>query len=396
MRRGVFAALSAAAVLCLTAIAPAAPAGAAPVPAYGNVRVCAAAHVGSAACSAIRSDPVTAGATAQPRATSPVGYVPADLRTAYGLDSATGNGATVAIVDAFDDPTAEADLGVYRSEFGLTPCTTGNGCFRKVGQTGSPTALPNPDGGWAQEISLDVDMVSAICPDCRILLVEALSPAFGDLAAAVRSAASQPGVVAISNSYGGPDFSDPLAAAYDQPGIAVTAASGDSGYGVSAPASFPTVIAVGGTALQIGAAGVTESAWSGSGSGCSTLHANPGYQTGTGCPGKAEADVSAVADPVTGVAVYDNFAFQGDAGWLRFGGTSVSSPIIAAVYAMGTAVHAGGYPGAVTWAHAGDAAALDDVTGGANGDCPVVLWCRSGPGWDGPTGLGSPRGTGAF
>ncbi|MGZ6819553.1 MAG: S53 family peptidase [Blastococcus sp.] len=327
---------------------------------------------------------------------SPVGYVPADLRTAYGLDSATGNGATVAIVDAYDDPTAEADLGVYRSEFGLPPCTTESGCFRKVGQTGSTTALPIPDGGWAQEISLDVDMVSAICPDCRILLVEALSARFDDLAAAVRYAASQPGVVAISNSYGGPDFSDPLAVSYDQPGIAVTAASGDSGYGVSAPASFPTVIAVGGTALQIGAAGVTESAWSGSGSGCSTLHVNPGYQTATGCPGKATADVSAVADPVTGVAVYDNFAFEGEAGWLRFGGTSVSSPIIAAVYAMGTAVRAGGYPGAFTWAHARDAGALNDVTGGANGVCPVILWCQAGPGWDGPTGLGSPRGTGAF
>jgi subtilase family serine protease len=398
MRRGVFAALSAVTVLCLTTIAPAATAGAAPAPAtgYRDVHVCAATPVGSAGCSAIRRDPVAAGATAQPRATRPVGYVPEDLRMAYDLESATGDGATVAIVDAYDDPTAEADLGVYRSEFGLPPCTTENGCFRKVSQTGSPTDLPIPDGGWAQEISLDVDMVSAICPDCHILLVEGRSARFDDLATAVRYAASQPGVVAISNSYGAPDFSDPLAAAYNQPGIAVTAATGDSGYGVSAPASFPTVIAVGGTALQIGAAGVTESAWSGAGSGCSTLHANPGYQIGTGCPGKAEADVSAVADPVTGVAVYDNFAFQGEAGWLRFGGTSVATPIIAAVYAMGTAVRAGGYPGAFTWAHAGDATALNDVTGGVNGVCPVILWCEAGRGWDGPTGLGSPRGTGAF
>ena len=401
MRRRVFAALSAAAVLCLSNVALAPAAGAAPssVAGYRNVPVCARAPVGWASCFAIRSDPVTAQGADAPHAAGPSGYTPADLRSAYGLESSTGDGATVAIVDAYDDPVAESDLAVYRSEFGLPACTTANGCFRKVSQTGSETALPPPNGGWAQEISLDVDMVSATCPDCHILLVEAQAPTLDDLAAAVRYAAKQPGVVAISNSYGGDDLSDPLAAAYDQPGIAVTAATGDSGYGVSAPASFPTVVAVGGTSMTMGSLGVTETAWSGAGSGCSTVNDDPGYQddAATLCPGhKATADVSAVADPNTGVAVYDSYAVEGYSGWLRFGGTSVSSPIIASVYAMGTAVSVGDYPGAVTWSHAGDPTVLGDVTGGHNGVCTPTVWCRGGPGWDGPTGLGSPRGTGAF
>jgi hypothetical protein len=207
----------------------------------------------------------------------------------------------------------------------------------------------------------------------------------------VNYAATQ-GVVAISNSYGGSD-SAPLAA-YDHPGIAITASTGDSGYGVQSPASFGTVVAVGGTSLTTSTTsrGWSETAWSGAGSGCSTLNPTPSWQTAaTQCDGKANADVSAVADPNTGVAVYDTTAYQGSSGWLVYGGTSVASPIIASVYALGGIT--ANYPAVDTWAHA---STLNDVTSGSNGTCPTPIWCKSGPGWDGPTGLGTPNGTTGF
>jgi hypothetical protein len=324
----------------------------------------------------------------------PAGFGPADLQSAYNLGSAVraggGKDRTVAVVDANDDPTAEADLAVYRSTYGLPACTTANGCFRKVNQTGGSRA-PRANAGWAQEISLDLDMVSATCPDCHILLVEANSASFVDLAAAVNTAAKL-GASAISNSYGGTD--QPALSAYDHPGIAITASTGDAGYGVESPASFPGVIAVGGTSLTKVGSGYTEKAWSGAGSGCSTSNTKPSYQTSaTSCPGKANADVSAVADPNTGVAVYDSYAYSGTKGWMVFGGTSASSPIVASVYAMGTAVGSVAYPAAKTW---GNPAGLNDVTTGTNGTCATPVWCTSGTGWDGPTGLGTPKGTSAF
>jgi subtilase family serine protease len=388
MRRPPFAVLSAV-LLGLSAVALAPAADAAPTGSHTQ-RVCSSPAPGSAACLAIRSEPAATGVT--PATAQIKGFTPTDLRAAYQLSSASSRGKTVAIVDAFDAPKAEADLGVYRRHFGLPACTTANGCFRKVSQTGSASALPAPDAGWASEIMLDLDMVSATCPDCKILLVEAKDATFTNLAAGVRYAASRR-PAAISNSYGGGEYSGALASAYDQPGIAVTAASGDFGYGVSAPASFPTVIAVGGTSLTKTASGWTSSAWNGSGSGCSTSHPNPGYQSGTKCAGKATADVSAVADPATGVAIYDSMSFQGYTGWQEFGGTSASSPIIAAVYAQGTSTGHGTYPGAWTWSHR---AGLGDVTTGSNGSCPTYRWCHAVAGWDGPTGLGTPRGTTAF
>jgi hypothetical protein len=278
--------------------------------------------------------------------------------------------------------------------YGLPPCTVASGCFTKVSQTGSRTSLPRTDGGWAQEISLDLDMVSAGCPTCKILLVEARSASFSDLATAVRYAASKH-PAAISNSYGGSDTTA-YASSYNQPGIAVTASTGDSGYGAQSPATLPGVIAVGGTSLSKNAStgAWTESAWSGAGSGCSRYNAKPSYQTSaTGCSRKADADVSAVADPNTGVAVYDSYAYQGYVGWLVFGGTSASSPFIASLYAQGNAVGSGNGPAAYTWNHAGQ---LDDVTSGSNGSCSPRVLCHAGTGWDGPTGLGTPNGLGAF
>ena len=172
---------------------------------------------------------------------------------------------------------------------------------------------------------------------------------------------------------------------------ALPASTGDSGYGVQSPASFPHVVAVGGTSLSRASntRGWSESAWSGAGSGCSTRNANPGWQIGTSCGNKANADVSAVADPNTGVAVYDSYRYQGRAGWMVFGGTSVAAPVVASVYALAGNAAAPSYP----YAHTGS---LTDVTSGSNGNCSVAYLCTSGPGFDGPTGLGTPIGASAF
>jgi subtilase family serine protease len=374
---------SAAAVTAALAV-PAQAASPAHVP--GSVRVCAVAPAGDAACASrlatVNGKPIAHG--------TPSGYGPSDIRSAYNLAGKTSGGRTVAIVDAYDDPTAEADLATYRAQFGLSACTTANGCFRKVNQNGGSTP-PRANSGWAEEISLDLDMVSATCGDCHILLVEASSASFSNLGAAVNYAASQ-GVSAISNSYGGSDTAQ--SSAYNHPGIAVTASTGDSGYGIQSPASYDAVVAVGGTSLSKASntRGWSESAWSGAGSGCSSLNAKPSWQTSaTQCSGKAAADVSAVADPNTGVAVYDSTSYQGYKGWLVFGGTSASSPIVASVYALSG--NTSGYPASYTWAHA---SGLNDVTSGSNGSCPTSVWCHAGAGWDGPTGLGTPNGTTAF
>jgi subtilase family serine protease len=376
--------------LVATTTATAAPGASAA--AHRSARVCAPAAAGYAACAAR----VVVDSTGKPAVSAtPRGYGPVDIEAAYGLPAAgtaTPTGPTVAIVDAYNDPTAEADLAVYRKQFGLPACTTSNGCFRKVSQTGSTTALPKTDAGWATEISLDLDMVSAACPNCKILLVEASSASFANLGTAVNYAASVTGVAAISNSYGGSDTAQSSIPGYDHKGIAITASTGDAGYGVESPASFPTVIAVGGTSLTKSGTAYAETAWSGAGSGCSTLNATPAWQAGTSCNGKANADVSAVADPNTGVAVYDSTRYQGRSGWQVYGGTSASSPIIGSVYALG-GNHGYNYPGQYTWTTTGG---LHDVTTGSNGNCSPSVWCTAGSGWDGPTGLGTPNGTSRF
>ena len=357
-------------------------------------RVCADAPAGSAACFAERRTDLAPLATATPQVT-PAGYGPADIQSAYNLSAALSGGRTVAIVDAYDDPSAEADLGVYRTQYGLPACTTANGCFRKVNQNGG-SKLPRTNGGWAQEISLDLDMVSATCPDCKILLVEASTPSFTNLGTAVRYAATQK-PAAISNSYGGSDASDATYGGYyNFPGIAITASTGDNGYqGGSYPASSSYVVAVGGTSLRRAntARGWSESVWSGAGSGCSTYNTAiaAASSSDTGCARRAMADVSAVADPSTGVAVYDSFAYQGASGWLVFGGTSASAPIIGAVYALSG--NTAGYPSALPYQHA---SSLNDVTTGTNGTCPTVQWCTARTGWDGPTGVGTPNGVLGF
>jgi subtilase family serine protease len=319
------------------------------------------------------------------------GYTPCDLQAAYKLPFASaGGGQTVAIVDAYDDPNAEADLGVYRATYGLTPCTTANGCFRKVDQNGG-TSYPAGNTGWSEEISLDLDMVSAVCENCHILLVEAASNGLGDLLTAEQTAGSL-GASAISNSWGANEFLfEILYDSYFQQGVAITASAGDSGYGTIWPAASPYVIAVGGTSLvpDGSSRGWSETAWKGTGSGCSPYESKPAWQHDSGCGDRTVGDVAAVADPATGVAVYDTY---NESGWLAFGGTSVSAPIVAAVYALagnGKSANAPSDPYA-------NPSALFDVTSGSNGTCSPAYLCTAGVGYDGPTGLGTPNGTGAF
>ena len=351
---------------------------------FTHAPVCPSAAPGSARChSFVRVDDA-----AQPLATArPNGYGPADLQAAYSLNATGGTGQTIAIVDAYDDPNAESDLAVYRSQFGLPACTTANGCFRKVDQTGG-TNYPRGDMGWAEEISLDLDMASAICPNCKILLVEAKSNSLSNLMTAVNTAASL-GANVISNSYGAGEFSSEASyeSAYNHPGVAVTVSSGDNGYGVEFPAASRYVIAVGGTSLNraSNSRGWTETAWSGAGSGCSAYISKPSWQADLGCSRRTVADVSAVSDPNTGVAVYDTYRLH-PGGWLVFGGTSVAAPLIGAVYALGSGSTAQTLYGSN---------ALYDVTSGKNGNCGTYL-CTAIAGFDGPTGNGTPNGTTAF
>ena len=323
----------------------------------------------------------------------PSGYGPADLRAAYNIPAKGGSSTTIiAIVDAYGYKNAEPDLAVYRSTFGLPPCTTTNGCFKKVNQNGAAGHYPKQNSGWADESALDLDMASAMCPNCTLLLVEANTAKLSDLAAAANTAAGL-GAHVISNSYGGDEKgSEAVESSYNHPGVAITASSGDSGFGVQFPASSPHVTAVGGTSLtrtqNSAGRGWSETAWSGAGSGCSTLYAKPAWQNDPDCHKRMEADVSAVADPSTGVAVYG--PAHGGSFWLVFGGTSVAAPLIGGVYGVnGGAVNYGSDP----YSHT---SSLFDVTSGSNGSCSVSYFCNAGPGYDGPTGLGTPNGTEAF
>ncbi len=343
----------------------------------------------------------TARSTSAPAyraAVNPAGLHPVDLVAAYALPTASataGTGQTVYVVDAFDDPHAESDLAAYRAQFGLPACTRASGCFRKVNQNGATSPLPAPDAGWAGEVSLDLDMVSAVCPRCHITLVES-DDAGSDMLLAVKRATTM-GATFVSMSWGGDENSS--ASAYDSAyfkstGVVYTASSGDSGYaaGPSYPATSPRVVAVGGTSLSPApnARGWTESAWSGAGSSCSTHEARPGWQAGvTACTLRGTTDVSAVADPSTGVAVYQTY---GAGGWTVYGGTSAAAPIIAGVFALAGTPAGTEQPPSLPYRLP---AQLNDVTAGSNGSCSTVV-CHAADGWDGPTGLGTPNGLGPF
>lgn len=345
------------------------------------------------------------------RDATPSGYGPSQLQSAYALPSSSGGvGQTVAIVDAYDDPDAASDLSVYRSQYGLPACTTTSGCFTKVSQTGSTSKLPKANGGWAQEESLDMDMVSAVCPNCHIILVEATSATTANLETAENEAAKL-GANVISNSYGGSEYAS-SESAYNHSGIVILASAGDSGYsaGAEQPCTFATVVCAGGTSLSTAnnSRGWSEVVWNdlsqgygATGSACSSDVAKPSWQTDKGCTKRSASDVSFDADPLTGVAVYDSYSYEGEKGWMVFGGTSVASPALASVYALaGNAASLGPNAAKTIWNAAGSG--LNSVTSGNNGTCSssYKYICTAGTGTDGvysgPAGWGTPSGTSVF
>ncbi|MGO9488664.1 MAG: S8 family serine peptidase [Solirubrobacteraceae bacterium] len=366
----------------------------------------------------------------------------------------------MAIVDAFDDPNLEADLASFDAHYGLAACTAADGCLQEVNQEGEPAPLPAADTvGWSVEMSLDVETVHSVCPACKLLVVEADSESLADLAGAVDEAVDL-GAGEVSHSYGAPETEmGPVEqAAYQHPGTVIAAAAGDSGYldwddlaatfatpeVPDVPAALPAVVAVGGTSLKLATNGTRakETVWndsgrpssagefkqfSGTGGGCSTRFTAPAWQQGaagwssTGCgTSRLDNDVSAVADPYTGFDIYDSYVYAEGftPGWLTVGGTSLSSPLIAALFALAGGSHEAAYPAATLYGHLGESSALYDVTEGGNGycdaeangpcgepevnellgdvDCQGTTACDAATGFDGPSGVGAPNGLSAF
>lgn len=338
--------------------------------------------------------------------TGPVGYGPDQLSGAYNLYNASSSGRILAIVDAYDHPNIKSDLDTYSNQFGLPVLPTCTGaitassetCFQKVDQNGG-TTYPATDAGWALEIALDVEAAHAVCPDCKLLLVEANSSSYTNLMAAVDRAVTL-GANVVSNSYGSREFSSETT--YDfhfnKPGIAFTFSSGDSGYGTSYPAASRYVTAVGGTTLYVNSDNTynSETAWKGSGSGCSSYESKPSWQKDSGCAKRTIADVSAVANPNTGAAIYNTVPYSGQTGWFQVGGTSLSAPIIAGVYAL-KGVPTATAPNSLPYLNS-PSTNLHDITTGANGGCSARAryLCTSVIGFDGPTGLGTPNGINGF
>lgn len=405
------------------------------------------------------------------------GLRPQDLHTAYQLPTGASSAQTVAVVDAYNDPTAETDLAAYDEEFGLPACTAGNGCFRQVNENGETGDLPFPKTdkeleaarkgaratreeaeeatGWGLEISLDIEVAHATCQNCEIVLVEANAPSYEDLEVAEKSAAAL-GAGEISNSWAGPEEGETRelenAGPFNHAGIVITAAAGDDGYlnwdgqradrgYVNFPASSPHVVAVGGTRLTLGAGGAWagETVWNGdhaTGGGCSAVFTAQPWQQSlsdwstVGCGDKrAVADVSADADPYTGVAVHDTSPeceYSYEEGkvkhvlyWCTIGGTSLSTPLIASVFALAGGADGVAYPAETLYdSELNSPGALHDVTTGSNGECAKPFLegglsgcaadeeaekscsaraiCLAGTGYDGPTGVGTPDGIAAF
>jgi len=334
---------------------------------------------------------------------SVMGFGPAQLQSAYNIENAAKNdkGGLVAVVEAGGDPALDHDLGVYRKQFGLPRCDIRNGCLRIENQYGKIRPHPPVIDGWLAEQSLDVDMVSANCPHCRILVVEAST----SLGIAERTAArAHP--IAISNSWGGSEFQGEKPSEhrlFDHPGIAITASSGDGGYGVIFPSAANTVTAVGGTSLYkaSNSRGWSETVWEGSGAGCSQYIPETTWQAPIeeklgGCSKRIVADVAYIADPNTGVAVYESLPGDGEPpGWQVWGGTSVGSPAIAAIYALSG--DTSGYPASIAYANPTDLYNVTSGTDSPSDQCaPYYYLCNGEVGYNGPTGLGTPNGLGAF
>jgi subtilase family serine protease len=325
-------------------------------------------------------------------ASMPAGLWPSDITAAYGIGG-TGAGVTIAVVDAYDSPSAEADLGTFSSTFGLPNCTTANGCFKKVNQTGEAT-LPLRNAGWEGEINLDIQWVHAVAPGAKILLVEARSSRGSDLLTAVLYARQHASVVSMSWG-GGESFSETFSDSdFSYPGVTFLASSGDTGGIVEWPSVSPNVISVGGT--QLGTNSSTgrvtlpaqETAWSGSGGGCSVFEASLAAQSGfvpSTCKRRAVPDVSMDGGNLSPVAVY--ISMQG--GWYEVWGTSLSVQLCAGVIGLANSARATPLVSALTDLYA--AAANDgyayffrDVTSGTAGKFTAATK------WDFVTGLGTP------
>jgi len=323
----------------------------------------------------------------------------AKMRVAYGFSQirAFGGGQTIAIIDAYDDPNIEADLGTFTTAYHLPACTTVNGCFTKLYQTG--TVPPKDTSGWSNEIAIDVEWSHAIAPTAKIILVEANSNSNADLYAAV-DVAVQAGANVVSMSFGGGESSNESTtdAHFNVPGVTFVASSGDSGNGAQYPAASPYVVGVGGTSLTVNSstgAWMSETAWSDSGGGVSTYEAEPSYQSGVQSTGRRGIpDVAYDGDPNTGVLAYSSYACRFCyTGWQQWGGTSIGAPQWAALFAITNSLRqAYGkttlsqvqlllYPDAETDYH--------DITSGTNGGCGAL--CTAMTGYDFVTGLGSPQ-----
>jgi subtilase family serine protease len=354
--------------------------------------ICGLPIVGQVSCGAIRRLDVLPQLNLLPALVA--GYQPSDLAIAYNVPQGAAGG-TIGIVVAYGDPNAENDLATYRATFGLPACGTSDGCLRFVNGADGSNKLPAGNETWAQELSIDLDMASAICPNCRLLVAEAPSADIEALTTAMQTAV-QKGASVVSNSYSTPE-SAAIAAdnpKWNHPGTPIVAGAGDSGYGVGWPASSSNVTAVGGTTLLpiLEDLAWLETAWGSTGSGCSKYITKPAWQHDTLCHMRTVNDVSAIANPVPGVSVYDSyFANQSMRGWAVYGGTSVATPIVAALYAMAPN-HSGTGASAL---YAAPRSSFNDILLGTNALCLTYL-CTSLPGYDGPTGLGTPNGAAGF
>ncbi|HSX46033.1 MAG TPA: S53 family peptidase [Candidatus Saccharimonadia bacterium] len=365
----------------------------------GHRKVCDVSAAGTSSCFA----KVITDRSGSPAVTTlPAGYGPAQFHGAYQLPSTSANPATIAIVDAYDDPNAAADLATYDKTFGLPVfpnCsnTVKTACFQKVNQTGG-TFYPQRSTGWGLEVSLDVQTAHQICQNCKLILVEANNSSYTNLMRAVDEARLL-GATVISNSYGSNEFNgeNTYDSHFNYPGIAFVFSSGDSGYGATYPAASPLVAAAAGTTLAVSPANAwqAESAWSGAGSGCSAYELKPAFQTDTGCLKRTVADVAADADPNTGAAVYDSLGYAGTRGWFQVGGTSLAAPIIAGTYGLANNVPTATFANSLPYSDFNYATNLHDVISGSNGACGTYL-CQGATGYDGPSGLGTPQGLGAF
>jgi hypothetical protein len=365
---------------------------------------CAAVAAGRVSCAGLLTPGRAAvkAAALRAAAATPAGLSPADLQDAYGFQSSSaGMRQTVAVVTAYDDPTAETDMGTYRSEYGLPSCTTADECFSKVNQAGG-TSYPAANPQWTLVTAQSLDMISAVCPNCHILLVEADSTSITSTASGTASDLGQAedeavalGAKFITNTFFTPEFNGETAddVYFDHPGVEITAADGlNTGYGTFYPAASPYVTAVGGTTLTASSTaprGWTETAYSGTGSGCSPYEAKPLWQADTGCSTRTLNDVSAVADnDDSPVALYDTTS----GGWVTGGGQAVAAAIIAAAYALAGTPAADSNPMSYLYANV---AGLNDITTGSDGTCSPApaYYCTAGTGYDGPTGLGTPAST---